>query len=90
MKGRNRVKVSLTNGDVTHKGVSIPFRKLREPILKRHIELCMEFELKGARKFNKETGEIERKFAWDSIFIELRNSGELVKIFNQILKEENL
>lgn len=80
-----RVKLDFHEEEIDYDGLKITFR-----LLKKHIERVLpdyikEFQI--FKTFNSRTGNIDRKYAWDSIFYNLRDNGKLEKIIKSIINE---
>ena len=65
--------------DVIWKGIYIPLRILKEEIIKNFGEESISnFQID--KKFNSQTGKIERKYAWDNIILTFYEEGKLNRI----------
>jgi hypothetical protein len=76
--------------ELEYKGLYFPFRAVKKKILtegltdKELAQYCVH------KTFNTKTGEIDRKYAWESIFNDLLKCGALGLLLDQIIQEEYL
>lgn len=90
-----KIKISVVKQELKYKKLHFPFNAVKRVLLN-----SMQHELYATkaifdkhcihRKFNSTTGEIERKYAWDSLFEELKSSGALAAVLDDIIYDEYL
>ena len=80
-----KIKISIKDSEVVYRDTSVPFKLLKKEILKTHGEFALKYQL--TKHFDKTTGEIHRKYAWDNIFHTLKATGELINILNKLINE---
>lgn len=79
------MKFLYETGEVCYKGIYVPLRSLKKAALKEFPRIVSEYQIH--KRFNPVTGEIERKYAWDSVFHILDKSRDLRKILDKLIKE---
>jgi hypothetical protein len=83
------LKINWKEGEVRHKGFFIPLNQVKKWILGNgYRDVVLQNEV--YRSFNKITGEIDRKFAWDTVFFHVHKDYGLKNVFDEILVNENL
>jgi hypothetical protein len=83
------IKIHTNQQELEYKGIYFPFK-----VIKKLIESIADpKDLKGYcihKTFDKVTGNIIRKYAWETIFYDLNNSGALAPILDDIIQREYL
>lgn len=82
-----RIKILKQSSEVRYKSLYIPFEKLKTVV----NQIVPSSFLEGyvlIKKFNSLTGEIEYKYAWDSLIHSLHDSGYLKIMLDSILQDE--
>lgn len=82
--GSKKVKFNYDLEIVRFQGVDVPLKILKAEIERSHKPLMDRYIL--FRTFDNKTGEIHRRYAWESIYLELKESGKLEQLLNKILK----
>jgi hypothetical protein len=85
----NRIKLKTSEQEVRYKGLCFSYTALKKKILaSTHVSQLTPYVIK--KHFNKETGNIDCKYAWESIFLDMREDGRLATILEEIINEEYL
>jgi hypothetical protein len=84
MKG---ISIDWEEGCVKHAGFYIELRFVKEWILK-NTDIANDYVI--FKTFNSKTGEIDRKYAWDTILFLVNKDIGLKNVFNEILQNEGL
>jgi hypothetical protein len=82
------LNINYRTDEARHRGFAIPLR-----VVKRFILKYIPDEVEGLqiyKTFNPKTGDIERKYAWDTVFHRIHKKVGIDTIYELILKEENL
>lgn len=87
------MKINTNKQEIEYKDLFFPFNAVRRKLqtifspnalAQAFGEFCIH------KTFNNKTGEIDRKFAWDSIFQSLHEKGLLAQVLDAIIEEEYL
>lgn len=83
------LRINTNKQEVEYKGLFFPFNTLKKTLRntfpeERFFRFCIH------KTFNKHTGQIDRKYAWDSVFQDLHDNGLLTPVLDQIIYQENL
>ena len=83
----SKIRIIPTQLEVKYRGLLIPFSKIKKIVgdfvSERYLNEFVIF-----KTFNSSTGEIDRKYAWDSIIYKLNEDGYLEPILDSILSNE--
>lgn len=79
------MKIFYDSQEILYKGHYVPMRLVKKRIIKEFPSLVSKYQIK--KRFNSKTGEIERMYAWDSIFYTLEKSGDIDLILNKLLND---
>jgi len=83
------IRINTQDQDIEYKGLFFPFKAVRKIIQSQlspeHLsDYCIH------KTFNTRTGQIERKYAWESVFQMLMELGLLHMILDEIIQKEYL
>ena len=78
------MKIDYQNRNVRFKGVNIQLEKVKEMVIKKYPALVQEFQVH--KSFNSKTGNIDRKYAWDSIFYHLKTKKLFIRGLERLIK----
>lgn len=81
------LKINTNKQEVEYKGLFFPFPSLKK-ILKNTFPEDHFLRFCVYRTFNSHTGQIDRKYAWDSVFQDLHNKGLLTPVLDNIIQEQ--
>lgn len=81
------LRINTNKQEVEYNGIFFPFNYLKTALKntfpeERFFRFCIH------KTFNKHTGHIDRKYAWDSVFQDLHANGLLTPVLDQIIVEE--
>lgn len=74
--------------DVEYKDTFIPLKLIKSMINTELLDRS-KYELVGGRSFDKITGKITRKFAWDAVIDDMIADGSLEPILDKILSQQD-
>lgn len=77
------VKFLYRSDEALYKGVYVPLRLLKEKVKDEYPGMVHDHQI--YKTFNKNTGEIDRKYAWDSIFYKLTKNKKIYKILDKLI-----
>lgn len=81
------IKILQNQQEVQYQGNFIPFNKIKSAAIGLvSPEYLERFVI--LKKFNKVTGNVDRKYAWDSLMYEMRADGLLKQVLDAIIKKE--
>lgn len=83
-----RIITSFTHEEFLYRGVLIPFRLVIKYLLAHYKEELDVEKYTVHKKFDNETGEIVRGYAFDSIFSDFVDSGRMHTILDKLILED--
>jgi hypothetical protein len=88
------MKINTNQQEVEYRGLFFPFNAVKKSVLAAVETKQIPSELLRShcihKTFNKHTGKIDRKYAWDSVFADLYAKGWLEELLNGIIQKEYL
>lgn len=78
------MKIVTNQQEIEYRGVHFTFQKVREAVVRSVPEEQIRHRCIH-KKFNPATGEIERKYAWNSIFEDFAETGMLQRILDTLI-----
>jgi hypothetical protein len=83
------MRINTNKQEIEYRGIFFPFTHIKTILLNTMPE--QTFSRHCIHKtFNKHTGQIERKYAWDSVFQDLHDQGKLSPVLDNIIQQEQL
>ena len=83
------IRINTNQQEIEYKGIFFPFKKVKEVIRKVVPEELLRDHCVH-KKFNRITGQIDRKYAFDAVFEDLAALGILQVLLDDIIEEEYL
>jgi hypothetical protein len=84
------IKVNSSAQEIEYKGLYFPFRAVKKKILVEGLTTEELAHYCVHKTFNTKTGQIDRKYAWESIFADMQSCGALAILLDSIIQEEYL
>jgi hypothetical protein len=73
--------------EIQYNNIFFPIRIVKKYIIKLYESRLKPYTI--YKTFNKVTGNIDRKYAWDTIFHDFNSSNQLRDVLNRILNDES-
>jgi hypothetical protein len=83
------IKINTNKQVVEYRGIFFPFITIKK-VLQQSIPQEQLLPFCIFKSFNTRTGEIERKYAWNSVLEHLAENGTLLPILENIIEKESL
>lgn len=83
------IRINTNQQEVEYKGILFPFKRVKDEVCRSVPEELLRDHCIH-KKFNTTTGQIERKYAFDSVFEDLASLGILQVLLDDIIEKEYL